>query len=108
MNNIQYIVMNNRNDIVMQSGNNCEKISIRSCAKPFQVLPVCMLGLDDKYKLSLSEIAIMSSSSLAQDIHVKAIRELLSKLMIRIDDLSLEPTAPCGHLAYSNWQRNKK
>ena len=108
MNSTQYIVVDDRNDILMQSDINCKKVSIHSCAKPFQALPVCMLGLDEKYNLSLSEIAIMSSSMLAQDIHVETIQGLLSKLMIQLDDLSLAPTAPCGRIAYSNWQRNKR
>lgn len=108
MNNTQYVVVNGMNNILMQSTNHCEKVSIRSCAKPFQVLPVCLMGLDDKYNLSLPEIAIMSSSMLAQDIHVKTIQGLLSTLRIRIDDLSLVPTAPYGRIAYLNWQHEKR
>lgn len=108
MNNTQYVVVDDMNNILMESTNHCEKVSIRSCAKPFQVLPVCMLGLDNKYNLSLQEIAIMSSSMLAQDIHVETIQGLLSKLMIRLDDLSLAPSAPCGRIAYLNWKRDKR
>ena len=108
MKRVQYIVIDENDQVIMQSGINSSFIPIHSCAKPFQILPIFLLGLDTKYNLSKQELTIMSSSMLAQDMHVTTIIKLLDKLGIETDELSVASSAPYGQIAYRNWKQRRK
>ena len=100
-----YVIVDDKHNIIDSSTSLPKRVEIHSCAKPFQLLPVCLLGLDDKYCLTPDDLAIMSSSSIAQDIHVKTIESLMNKAHIQIDSLQLEAVAPTGTIAYANWAK---
>ena len=109
MNGCEYVVVNRCGDIVRSSGSPLNNVVIRSCAKPFQMLPVCLLGLDKEYELTPKELAILSSSLLAQSNQVEVLMGLLRKTKISLSDLHLEPSAPAGRKSYQNWiHRNGK
>lgn len=105
MNGCDYAIVNARGDVVERSPRLPRSVAIRSCAKPFQMLPVCLLGLEDRYRLTSRELTILSSSQLAQSNQVEVLQSLLEKTQIRLTDLHLPMSAPTGRQAYRNWRR---
>ncbi len=98
------IVVDRENRIIRQHGRISERIPIHSVAKPVQVLPVYLLGLDRFYRLEAEELAVMSSSHLAQQQHIRALDSILNKTGLHEQDMVLRESAPAGRLAYQNWK----
>lgn len=99
-----YVIVNARGEVVERSPQMPRSVAIRSCAKPFQMLPVCLLGLDKQYGLTDRELTLLSSSQLAQSNQVEALCSLMEKTQIRLTDLRLSISAPTGRQAYQNWR----
>lgn len=100
------IVVNCEGQIICQRGLISERIPIHSVAKPVQVLPVYLLGLDRFYQLETEELAVMSSSHLAQQQHIRALNSILNKTGLHEQDMILHESVPVGRLAYQNWKAN--
>lgn len=83
---------------------NLECVNAHSTAKLIQVLPVYMLGIDQKYSLSEPELAIMSASHLGQDIHIQVLKSLITKLGIDENQVCIPKVAPTGRLARRYWK----
>ena len=75
------------------------RVNAHSTAKLIQVLPVYLLGIDQKCSLNGQELAIMSASHLGQDVHVKVLKNLMGKLGIQEDQMCIPEAAPAGKLA---------
>ena len=108
MGNCHYVIVDKQHNVIDQSENFPMSIKIHSCAKPFQLMPICLLGLDHQYRLSAQDITIMSSSSLAQSNQVKILERLLDKTEIQISDLRIDAMAPAGSIAYKNWVKSRE
>lgn len=83
---------------------NLECVNAHSTAKLIQVLPVYMLGIDQKYSLNEQELAIMSASHLGQDIHIQVLKSLITKLGIDENQICIPKVAPTGRLARQYWK----
>lgn len=81
-----------------------DKVAVRSVAKPIQSLPVLLLGLHKKYHLTKREIAVLSSSQLAQSQQVAAICSVMRKTGLREEELIVSPECPAGRIAFEKWQ----
>jgi L-asparaginase II len=62
-------------------------VYLRSCAKPFQVLPLVLSGAAEAFGLVDEEIAVASASHNAEPRHVAAVRSILRKANVSEDDL---------------------
>lgn len=88
----------------LKSDKHMECVNAHSTAKLIQVLPVYMLGIDQKYSLSEQELAIMSASHLGQDIHIQVLKSLITKLGIDENQVRIPKVAPTGRLARRYWK----
>lgn len=59
---------------------NDEHFFMRSCAKPFQVMPVILSKAFENFNMTLSELAVCSSSHSGSQQHLSTIRGLLKKI----------------------------
>lgn len=84
-------------------GNPISNICMHSCAKPIQILPLLAHGINNKYDLTLDELAFMVSSHLGQDEHMAAFFSILKKTGLNETDLILPEASPCGRVAKKNW-----
>lgn len=100
-----YVIVDNLLRTVDYYAKPAAQIEIHSCAKPFQLIPLFLLGLDYVYHFSDEELAIMMSSSLGQENQVKVISNLLKKVNITPNDLFLDAVAPVGYKAYARWKK---
>jgi len=60
---------------------------LRSAAKPFQAVPVVEEGAADTFNFTERELAAMCGSHSGQEFHVDAVRSILSKAGIGVDEL---------------------
>lgn len=103
------VVIVNRENKVLYHSTDCNKmIASHSTAKLIQVLPVYLTRLNQYYNFTPDELAIMSSSHLAQTQHVQVLERILEKTGLNEDDMVLHISAPTGRLAYENWMRQKQ
>lgn len=84
-------------------GNSISNVCMHSCAKPIQILPLIMRGINSKYDLTLDEVAFMVSSHLGQDEHMAAFFSILRKTGLKENDLILPEASPCGRIAKKIW-----
>ncbi|MCX5894780.1 MAG: asparaginase [Proteobacteria bacterium] len=61
-------------------GNPEAEISMRSCAKPIQAIPVIESGAADHFAFSDRELALFCGSVSGQNFHVEAVRSVLKKI----------------------------
>lgn len=85
-------------------GDPISNICMHSCAKPIQILPLIERGINNKYDLTLDEIAFMVSSHLGQDEHMAVFSSILRKTGLKENDLILPETSPCGRIANEIWR----
>lgn len=104
-NTANVVIVDHNSALVFHSGDYNKRIVARSTVKPIQALPVFLLGLDKKYGLSSAELAIMSSSQLAQSQHVQTLKQILEKTDIREEDIEIEASVPSGKIAYELWRK---
>ena len=60
---------------------------VRSSAKPFQALPLVLLGAADAFGLTGEELAVACASHSAEEPHLAAVRSILKKAGLTEDDL---------------------
>lgn len=73
-------------------------------AKLVQILPLYLSGLDKKYSINSEELAILSSSHLAQEQHIRVLKRILEKTGIREEEIELEPSASTGRISFDIWK----
>jgi L-asparaginase II len=88
-------IVDGHGHVIYSHGEGLTRVHMRSCAKPFQVLPLLELGFFDDNKrkhlnLCLSDLTLMMSSHSGQNIHTSRISELLT--LIGLDQFALR----CG------------
>ena len=81
------VVVDKDENIISQVGNNNSPVFLRSCAKPFQALPVITSGAFKKFNFSLSELAICSASHSASQEHIALVKSILNKTGLSEKDL---------------------
>jgi L-asparaginase II len=74
------VVATAKGDIISGVGNPKMEISMRSCAKPIQALPVIETGAAKRYGFTDNELALFCGSVSGQDFHVAAVRSVLQKI----------------------------
>ena len=80
-------VVNAAGDIIYQAGDPAFEISMRSCAKPLQALPVIVSGAAERFKFTEQELALFCGSVSGQMFHVEAVRSVLQKIGLTEDAL---------------------
>jgi len=75
------LLVDKKERIISQIGN-CKNNSffLRSCAKPFQALPVITSGAYDKFNFTPSELAVICASHTASKEHLILIKSILDKI----------------------------
>lgn len=91
----------------LQAGVDKRRVNAHSTAKLIQVLPVYLLGIDQKYFLNGQELAIMSASHLGQDVHIQVLKSLMEKLGMQEDQMYIPEVAPAGKLARRYWLQRR-
>lgn len=99
----EYLVLSSSDKILFQSERLNDRIASHSCAKPFQMMPVCLLGLHRRYRLTSEEITLLCSSSMGQRDQTALLQGLLVKTGIDAHELELPPSAPMGRISYQKW-----
>ena len=80
-------VVNAAGDSIYQAGDPAFEISMRSCAKPLQALPVIVSGAAERFKFTEQELALFCGSVSGQVFHVEAVRSVLQKIGLTEDAL---------------------
>jgi L-asparaginase II len=89
-------VVNAAGEIIYQAGNPYFEISMRSCAKPLQAIPVIVSGAAERFKFSDQELALFCGSVSGQSFHVAAVQSVLQKIGLTEEAL-LCGTHPPSH-----------
>lgn len=90
-------VVDGMGEVVYGMGDESVLCHMRSCAKPFQVMPLLEMGLFDdldKTPLSLADLALMMSSHAGSTIHTSRVAALLAGLGLSHSDLRCGIHAP--------------
>ncbi len=73
-------VVNSRGDLLHYTGDPYLFTSLRSSAKPFQVMPLIEDGVHENFGFTPEEIAIMAGSHAGEEFHVNAVASVLEKI----------------------------
>lgn len=85
----------NKNKVLFKAGNdNGYKFFHRSCMKPLQAASLIDLNLDEKYNLSLDEIALCCASHTGEEEHQQKVLSVLKKIGLSQDDLLCKAITP--------------
>ncbi len=87
-------------DIIFEYGNPYKQTFWRSSAKPFQVIPFIESGGILAYKITKSELALMTSSHGGEKRHVSLVKNLIKKMGKTIKDLDCGISRPMYEGAY--------
>lgn len=89
-----YIVITDKNENVISKigDDNNEHFFLRSCAKPFQALPILKSKTFDNFNLTTKELAVCCASHSGSKEHLDTIRGILKKIGLNEDKLQC-----CGH-----------
>ncbi|MGP0587341.1 asparaginase [Paenibacillus timonensis] len=85
--------------IAGRAGNPHATVFTRSSAKPIQALPGIRAGIIGAYGLTDEEIAIMTASHRAEEVHVSTLESLLSKTGLAEERLVCAPSLPLDETA---------
>ncbi|MNO23432.1 L-asparaginase II [compost metagenome] len=85
--------------IAGRAGNPHATVFTRSSAKPIQALPGIRAGIIGAYGLTDEEIAIMTASHRAEEVHVGTLESLLSKTGLAEERLVCAPSLPLDETA---------
>ncbi len=80
-------MVNDRGDLLDSVGDPDFSTFLRSCAKPFQALPIVESGAADRFGFTPPELACMCGSLNGQDYHVEAVSGILGKIGLSEDSL---------------------
>ena len=71
----------------------------RSAAKPFQAIPLIESGAADHFRLTPRELAVITASHSGEELHLAAVRSIISKTGIDVNDLRCGVHAPFDQAA---------
>lgn len=87
-------IIDDQGRIAGRAGNPQATVFTRSSAKPIQALPGIRAGIKGAYGLTDDEIAIMTASHRAEEVHVGTLESLLSKTGLAEERLVCAPSLP--------------
>ncbi len=87
-------VVDHRGNLLDQVGDPEFSTFLRSCAKPFQALPILESGAADRFGFTPAELACMCGSMNGQDFQVQAVSSILAKIGLSEDSLQCGVHAP--------------
>ncbi len=87
-------VVNEDGRVVKHAGNPGVRVFTRSAAKPFQAIPAIRAGIKEAYGLTDAEVAVMTASHRAEDVHIHALESLLAKIGVKEEELVCAPSLP--------------
>ena len=71
---------------IIASLGNCETVTFfRSAAKPFQAIPLITSGAMSRFGLTPRELAVITGSHSGEEIHLTAVRSILSRGQLSVD-----------------------
>ena len=98
-----YVVRCSKNHVAEKIGDDKNyPFYLRSCAKPLQASLIVDYGLDKKYDLTSSEIAVCCASHAGETVHINILKNLLNKFEISEDNLK------CGIIEPLSLRTRKK
>lgn len=95
------IVLDGLGNTILSMGDAQTPLHMRSCAKPFQVMPLLETGaFSDTYspRHSLADLALMMSSHAGQRLHTDRVKQILSTYNLDVHALRCGAHAPNDHL----------
>lgn len=92
-------IIDEQTRIAGRAGNPHATVFTRSSAKPIQALPGIRAGIIGAYGLTDEEIAIMTASHRAEEVHVGTLESLLSKTGLAEERLVCAPSLPLDETA---------
>ncbi|GAA0137336.1 asparaginase [Paenibacillus sp. YSY-4.3] len=87
-------VVDEEGRVLKHAGDPHIRVFTRSAAKPFQAIPAIRAGIKDAYHLTDAEVAVMTASHRAEDVHIDALESLLSKIGVEEEGLVCAPSLP--------------
>ncbi len=73
------VVVDDDENILKSVGTSDSMYFLRSCAKPFQAMPLLLFGAFEKFNLNLKHLAICSASHAGTEKHTQLVKEILEK-----------------------------
>lgn len=87
-------VVDEEGRIFKHAGDPYAQVFTRSAAKPFQAIPAIRAGIQEVYQLTEAEIAVMTASHRAEDVHLEVLKSLISKIGVAEEGLVCAPSLP--------------
>ncbi|WP_110931375.1 asparaginase [Paenibacillus bouchesdurhonensis] len=87
-------VVDEEGRIFKRAGDPNAQVFTRSAAKPIQAIPAIRAGIKEAYQLTEAEIAVMTASHRAENVHVDVLESLLSKIGVEEEGLVCAPSLP--------------
>ena len=82
------VIVDKSENILSEVGSsNNTPVFLRSCAKPFQALPIITSGAHGEFNFSLQELAVCCSSHTGSSEHLEVIKSILNKIGLNEGDL---------------------
>jgi L-asparaginase II len=92
---------------ILWSGGDIDRpIFVRSCAKPFQALPLVMTGAADAFGITDEELACICASHNGEPVHLKVVRSILAKIGLDESYLQCGAHAPSKNRIAFDYIRN--
>lgn len=82
-----YCIVDENSNLIDSAGDPNHIVFMRSCAKPFQAIPVVNNDIQEKYHLTKAEIAFIASSHTGQPSHIEIAQQILDKTTLSIETL---------------------
>ncbi|MFN7945288.1 MAG: asparaginase [Blastocatellia bacterium] len=80
-------VVDGRGTLTASLGDVSARTWYRSAAKPFQTIPLISSGAADHFNLTARELAIITASHSGEEIHLDAVRSIIGRTGIDVNDL---------------------
>lgn len=87
-------VLSGEGEVEASLGRISSRVFYRSAAKPFQAIPLIESGAADRYRLTPVELAVIIGSHSGEAIHREAVRSILAKADLSVEQLQCGPHMP--------------
>ena len=102
------LIVDNKNNIILSSGNDEDYIYPRSSIKVFQALPFIQTNAEKYFNLNRKCIALSCSSHRGEPFHIKELELWISKIGVNKNILKCGIHNPLNHSASEQMQRLRK